>query len=81
MSFYIEKTQICLILKLLNYMQFTKKTSTGGLFLAIGKFIIKLILIVVVLFIGVVLIAKIDFPAPNKKIEKVIPNENFKTIK
>ena len=61
-------------------MQFTKKTSSGGLF-AIGKFIIKLILIVVVLFIGVVLIAKIDFPAPNKKIEKVIPNENFKKIK
>ena len=47
-------------------MQFTKKTSTGGLF-AIGKFIIKLILIVAVLFIGVVLIAKIDFPAPKKK--------------
>ena len=61
-------------------MQFTKKTSTGGLF-AIGKFIIKLIFMVVVLFIGVVLISKIDFPAPNKKIEKVIPNENFKTIK
>ena len=61
-------------------MQFTKKTSTGGLF-AIGKFIIKLILIVVVLFIGVVLIAKSDFPAPNKKIEQVIPNETFKTLK
>ena len=61
-------------------MQFNKKTRSGGLF-AIGKFIIKLILIVVVLFIGVVLIAKIDFPAPKKKIEKVIPNENFKTIK
>jgi hypothetical protein len=27
------------------------------------------------------LISKIDFPAPNKKIEKIIPNENFKTIK
>ena len=61
-------------------MQFTKKTSTGGI-LAIGKFLIKLILVVIVLFIGVVFIAKVDFPAPNKKIEKVIPNENFKTIK
>ncbi|MFL2886933.1 MAG: hypothetical protein ACJZ4H_02880 [Candidatus Pelagibacter sp.] len=61
-------------------MQFTKKTSTGKL-TAIGKFLIKVILLVFVLFIGVILVSKIDFPAPNKKIEKIIPNENFKTIK
>ncbi len=61
-------------------MQFTKKTSTGKL-TAIGKFLIKVILVVFVLFLGVILISKIDFPAPNKKIEKIIPNENFKTIK
>ena len=61
-------------------MQFTKKTSTGKLS-AIGKYLIKIILVVFVLFIGVILISKIDFPAPNKKIEKIISNENFKTIK
>tara|TARA_B100000674_G_scaffold480525_1_gene480228 strand:+ start:484 stop:669 length:186 start_codon:yes stop_codon:yes gene_type:complete len=61
-------------------MQFTRKTSTGGIF-ALGKFLVKLIFLVIFLFIGVVLIAKVDFPAPNKKIEKVIPNENFKKIK
>ena len=61
-------------------MQFTKKTSSGKI-TAIGKFLIKVILLVFVLFIGVILISKIDFPAPNKKIEKIIPNENFKTIK
>ncbi len=61
-------------------MQFTKKTSTGKL-TAIGKFLIKVILVVFVLFIGVILISKIDFPAPNKKIEKIIPNENFKIVK
>ena len=61
-------------------MQFTKKTSTGKL-TAIGKYLIKIILVVFVLFIGIILISKIDFPAPNKKIEKIIPNENFKTIK
>jgi len=61
-------------------MQFTKKTSTGGIF-AVGKFLIKLILVVITLFFGIVLIAKVDFPAPNKKIENVIPNENFKTVK
>ncbi len=61
-------------------MQFTKKTSTGKL-TAIGKFLIKVILVFFVLFMGIILISKIDFPAPNKKIEKIIPNENFKTIK
>ena len=61
-------------------MQFTKKTSSGKL-TAIGKFLIKVILVVFVLFLVVILISKIDFPAPNKKIEKIIPNENFKTIK
>ena len=61
-------------------MQFTKKTSSGKLS-AIGKFSIKFILLILVLFIGVILISKIDFPAPNKKIEKIIPNENFKNIK
>ncbi len=61
-------------------MQFTKNTSTGKL-TAIGKFLIKVTLVLIVLFIGVILVSKIDFPAPNKKIEKIISNENFKTIK
>ena len=61
-------------------MQFSKKTSSRKLS-AIGKFSIKVILVILVIFIGVILISKIDFPAPNKKIEKIIPNENFKTIK
>jgi len=61
-------------------MQFTKKTSSGKL-TAIGKFLTKIILLVFALFLGVILISKIDFPVPNKKIEKIIPNENFKTIK
>jgi len=61
-------------------MQFTKKTSSGK-FTTISKFLLKVILIVFVLFLVVILISKINFPAPNKKIEKIIPNENFKTIK
>ena len=61
-------------------MQFTKKTSSGKLN-AIGKFLLKVILLVFVFFIVIILISKIDFPTPNKKIEKIIPNENFKTIK
>ena len=32
-------------------------------------------------FIAVVLFDKIDFPSPNKAIEKIIPNENLKIVK
>ncbi len=61
-------------------MQFTKKTSTGKI-TTISKFLIKIVLVIFVLFLGIILISKIEFPAPNKKIEKIIPNENFKSIK
>ena len=30
---------------------------------------------------GVVLLGKIDFPSPNKEIEKIIPNEKLKIVK
>ena len=61
-------------------MQFEKKTRIGnpkGIF----GILIKIILALVVLFIAIILIDRIDFPSPIKKIEKVIPNENFKIIK
>ena len=32
-------------------------------------------------FIAIVLFDKVDFPSPNKAIEKIIPNENLKIIK
>lgn len=61
-------------------MQFIKKTSSGKL-TAIGKILTKIVLAFFVLFLGVILISKIDFPAPNKKIEKIIPNEKLKVVK
>jgi len=61
-------------------MQFTKNTSKGRLTF-VGNFLLKFIIIVLILFFAVIIVGKIDFPAPNKKIEKIIPNENFKTIK
>ena len=61
-------------------MQFTKKTSSGKL-ISLSRFLMKAILVVFVLFLGVILISKIDFPAPNKKIEKIIPNEKLKVVK
>ncbi len=41
------------------------------------KFTLALIVIIGVVF----LLNKIDFPSPNKKIEKIISNENFKIVK
>ena len=61
-------------------MQFEKKTTIGnpkGIF----GILIKIILALAVLFIAIILIDRIDFPSPIKKIEKVISNENFKIIK
>tara|TARA_Y100001970_G_C13675652_1_gene575221 strand:+ start:55 stop:240 length:186 start_codon:yes stop_codon:yes gene_type:complete len=61
-------------------MQFTKKTRSGPLS-GLGKLFIKFIIFIFALMALLVLIDRIDFPSPNKKIEKVIPNENFKVIK
>ena len=59
-------------------MLFIKKTSSSK---SIFGFLIKLIL-ALVLALGVIfLLNKIDFPAPKKEIEKIIPNENFKIVK
>jgi len=61
-------------------MQFQRNTSTGKLNHTF-KFLIKLIVILLILFLTLILLNKIDFPAPNKKIEKNISNENFKVVK
>ena len=60
-------------------MQFNKNTSSGKTNI-IGLFIKSIIGLAVILGI-VFLINKIDFPAPKKEIEKIIPNENFKIVK
>ena len=61
-------------------MQFEKKTRIGnpkGIF----GIMIKIILLIFILVLSIVLIDRINFPSPTKKIEKVIPNENFKIVK
>ena len=61
-------------------MQFEKKTTIGnpkGIF----GILIKILLALVALVIAIILIDRIDFPSPIKKIEKVISNENFKIVK
>ena len=60
-------------------MQFKKNTSSGknNLVAVFIKFSLGLIVIIgLILFLNT-----IDFPAPKKEIEKVIPNENFKIVK
>ena len=60
-------------------MQFNKNTSSGKT--NIISLIIKSIIGLVVILGLVFLINQIDFPAPKKEIEKIIPNENFKIVK
>ena len=60
-------------------MQFNKNTSSGKI--NIISLVIKSIIGLVVILGLVFLINKIDFPAPKKEIEKIIPNENFKIVK
>ena len=59
-------------------MQFVKKTSSHRNSLGI---LIKLSIFFIIILGAIFLLNKIDFPSPNKEIEKKIPNENFKIIK
>ena len=58
-------------------MQFSKNTSTS----TSKGFLIKTILILIIIVGAVILLGKIDFPSPNKEIEKIIPNEKLKIVK
>ena len=58
-------------------MQFSKNTSNGT-----GKSLLIKIALVLIIFIGtIVLLEKIEFPSPNKNIEKIILNEKLKIVK
>ncbi len=61
-------------------MQFQKNTSISKTNVLV-KITIKVFLVFLLFFIAVVLFDKIDFPSPNKAIEKIIPNENLKIVK
>ena len=59
-------------------MQFIKKTRSSPSFISI---VIKFAIFLTIIFGIIFLLNKIDFPAPKKEIEKIIPNENFKIVK
>jgi hypothetical protein len=58
-------------------MEFSKNTSSGS-----SKSLLIKIALALIIFIGViVLLGKIEFPSPNKDIEKIISNEELKIVK
>ncbi len=59
-------------------MQFIKKTSSRRSFIGL---LVKISLVFAIIFSVIFLLNKIDFPAPKKEIQKIIPNENFKIVK
>ena len=61
-------------------MEFRKKSTIGPLGSS-AKMLIKIVFIAILLLFLVVLVDKINFPYPNKKIQKIIPNENLKVVK
>tara|TARA_B110000114_G_scaffold133555_1_gene139979 strand:+ start:42 stop:218 length:177 start_codon:yes stop_codon:yes gene_type:complete len=58
-------------------MQFSKNTSTG----TSKSFLIRTTLVLIIIIGAVILLSKINFPSPNKDIEKIIPNEKLKIVK
>ena len=61
-------------------MEFQRKNN-NSIIAGLRGPIFKIILILLILVGFIYALGSIDFPAPNKKIEKIIPNENFKIVK
>ncbi len=61
-------------------MYFQKKQAIGKSNYLM-KLIIKIAFVFFLFFIILLLVDQINFPSPNKKIEKIIPNENLQVIK
>jgi hypothetical protein len=61
-------------------MQLSKKTSIGNNKSLLG-ILIKVLLILSIVIVAIIMLNKIDFPSPNKEIEKIIPNEKLKIVK
>ena len=59
-------------------MQFIRNTSSSK---SMTNLILKLSVVVFIFLGAIFILSKVDFPAPKKEIEKIIPNENFKIVK
>ena len=58
-------------------MQFSKNTRSGSS----KKFCNQISINFSYYYSPIIMLSKIDFPSPNKKIEKIIPNEKLKIVK
>ena len=61
-------------------MQFSKNTSIvrkNGILIPSIKFVVVLLIV----WVAIIMLGKIDFPSPNNEIEKIIPNEKLKIVK
>tara|TARA_B100000767_G_C19739541_1_gene525505 strand:+ start:52 stop:228 length:177 start_codon:yes stop_codon:yes gene_type:complete len=58
-------------------MQLTKITRSGNN----NGIYIKIALFLIIITIAIVMLSKVDFPSPNKDIEKTIPNAKLKIVK
>ena len=61
-------------------MEFQRKNNNSIISKLRGP-LVKITFILIILTGFIYALGFIDFPAPNKKIEKIIPNENFKIVK
>ena len=61
-------------------MEFKRNSSTSKTG-ALLKILIKVIFVFLIMFLVILLIDRIEFPFPNKDIQKIIPNEKFKIVK
>jgi len=62
-------------------MQFSKNTSIGTSRKYTLGVLIKVALVLLLITGAIVLLSKIEFPSPSKKIEKTISNEKLKIVK
>ena len=58
-------------------MEFSKNTSRRSN----KSLFIKVFLISIIIIVTITYLSKIEFPSPNKDIEKIIPNEKLKIVK
>ena len=61
-------------------MEFQRKNNNSIIAKLRGP-VVKIAAILIIILGLIYALGSIDFPAPNKKIEKIIPNENFKIVK
>ena len=61
-------------------MEFQRKNNNSIIAKLRGP-LVKIAAILIIILGLIYALGSIDFPAPNKKIEKIISNENFKIIK